>query len=232
MTAGAVERGMMTLSARLLAALFLAGWILPVVTVMPAAAQPSGATRSAAIFRFETDEFWLNLHHFLYVLGRAEAKERDASREAVAGAPTDAEKGLASLSEEERQTWRTAVTAYADGLSKKDAVFDAPLPALTMALAHAGDAPTLSNPADTTRPIDPATRATLERVAPIYRRVWWPAHHASNQAWRTTTQRLVDRHGPAILGFLAKAYVQRWPVDGYAVHLSMYANWAGAYSTD
>ena len=112
-------------------------------------AQTSGAaarnSSSAAIFKFETDEFWLNLHHFLYVLGRAEAKEQDASREAVAGAPADAEKGLASLSDDERQAWRAAVTAYAGGLSKKDTMFDATLPALTTALARAGDAATLAN---------------------------------------------------------------------------------------
>ena len=27
------------------------------------------STSSAPIFRITTDEFWLNLHHFLYVLG-------------------------------------------------------------------------------------------------------------------------------------------------------------------
>ena len=228
---------MMAPNARMVA-LLLAGWMLS--PVMPAIAQ----TRSgAAIFRFETGEFWLNLHHFLYVLGRAEAKERDASREAVAGAPADAEKGLASLNDDERRAWRAAVTAYAGGLSKKDTVRDAPLPALTTALARAGDAPTLSSrQADAAGAatgagagagaIDAATRATLERVAPIYRRVWWTAHRASNQAWRTATQTLVDRHGRPILDFLTKAYGQSWPADGYAVHLSMYANWAGAYSTD
>jgi hypothetical protein len=217
---------MMMLSARLLAALFLAGWMMQ-----------TGA--AAPIFRFETDEFWLNLHHFLYVLGRAEAKERDASREAVAGAPADAEKGLAaaSLNDDERQKWRAAVNAYADGLSKKDTVFDATLPALTAALARAGDAATLANqPAGAagaaSTAIDAVTRATLESVAPIYRRLWWPTHRASNQAWRGATQSLVDRHGRAILDFLTKAYGQQWPADGYAVHLAMYANWAGAYSTD
>jgi hypothetical protein len=203
---------MMTLSVRTIAALFLAGWMLP------------QATPAAPIFRFETGEFWLNLHHFLYVLGRAEAKEENASREAVAGAPADAEKGLASLNDAERQMWRAAVTAYAGGLSKKDTVFDATLPALTNTLARAGDG---GVPA-----IDAATRVTLESVAPIYRRVWWPAHRASNEAWRTSTQALVDRHGRAILEFLTKAYGQPWPADGYAVHLSMYSNWAGAYSTD
>lgn len=235
MTAAAVQGDMMTLSARTLAALFLAGWMLS--TAIPAASQTSGAGAagrgSAAIFRFETDEFWLNLHHFLYVLGRAEAKERDTSREAVAGAPGDAEKGLASIGDDERRTWRAAVAAYAGDLSKKDTVFDAALPALTTALARAGDAATLANQqADAAGAIDAPARATLEGVAPIYRRVWWAAHRGSNQAWRTAMQSLVDRHGRAILDFLTKAYGQPWPADGYAVHLSMYANWAGAYSTD
>jgi hypothetical protein len=216
---------MMTLSARTTAAVLLVGCMLSTLMPMPAAAQPGGA---APIFRFETDEFWLNLHHFLYVLGRAEAKAEDASRGAVSDAPADAEKGLASLNDGERQAWRAAVTAYAGGISKKDAIFDASLPALTAAIGRAGDAATLANqPA-----IDAATRATLEGAAPIYRRVWWTAHRASNQAWRTATQTLVDRHGRAILEFLTKAYGQPWPADGYTVHLSRYANWSGAYSTD
>jgi hypothetical protein len=227
---------MMPLSARTIAALFLAGWMLS--PMIPAAAQTSAAKSSASVFKFDTDEFWLNLHHFLYVLGRAEAKEKDASGEAVAGAPADAEKGVPSLGDEERQKWRAAVTAYAGGLSKKDTVFDATLPALTAALARAGDAATLasqpaaSQPAANQPAIDADTRATLEGVAPIYRRVWWPAHRASNQAWRAATQTMVDRHGRAILDFLTKAYCESWPADGYGVHLSMYANWAGAYSTD
>jgi hypothetical protein len=238
MTAAAVQRGMMTPNALTVALLLATCTVCPAI---PAAAQTTQPAQTA-IFKFKTDEFWLNLHHFLYVLGRAEAKTRDASREAVAGAPADAEKGLASLNEDERQAWRAAVTAYAGGLSQKDAVFDATLPALTTALARAGDATTLANqPAGAangggatagTGAIDAATRATLEGVAPIYRRVWWPAHRASNEAWLRAAQLLVDRHGRAIRDFLAKAYGQPWPSDGYGVHLSMYANWAGAYSTD
>jgi hypothetical protein len=215
---------MMTLCARTIAALCLGGWML-------STAVPAAQTTAGPIFKFQTDEFWLNLHHFLYVLGRAEAKEKDAAREAVAGAPADAEKGLASLADGERQTWRAAVTTYAGGLGKKDAIFDAALPAVTSAFARAGDASTLAGLTDQPA-IDAATRTALERAAPIYRRVWWPAHRASNQAWRTATQALVDRHGPAIVDFLTKAYGQPWPADGYPVHLSMYANWAGAYSTD
>lgn len=179
-----------------------------------------------AIVRFSTDEFWLNLHHFLYVLGRAEAKTPDASRDAVVRAPEDAERGLAGLTGDERQAWRETVAFYAAGLSRKDAVFDDPLPATTRALADAGGRATLDGV-----PIDAALRASLEKAASIYRKVWWPAHQASNVRWRDEIQTLVDRHGATVLAIITKAYGMEWPPDGYGVHLSGYSNWAGAYST-
>src|SRR6187200_1776074 len=113
---------------------------------------------SPAIFRITTDEFWLNLHHFLYVLGRAEAKTSDSTRDAVAGAPPEAERGLKNLTADERRVWAESVAAYAKGLSLKDAVREAPMPAVTAALADAGDVPTLAS-----APIDAATREILER---------------------------------------------------------------------
>src|SRR4051812_34847540 len=115
----------------------------------------------APIFQFHTDELWLNLHHFLYVLGRAEAKTSDASREAVVKAPGDAERGLAPMSASERAVWSNAVSFYSKGLSTKDLIFDDSLAALTRTLAVAGDARQLG------RTIDPAVRAALESAAPI-----------------------------------------------------------------
>src|SRR5690349_5456932 len=56
------------------------------------------------LFTFETDEFWLNLHHFLYVLGRGEAKMPDMSEPSVAGAPREAERALQNLTREEQIT--------------------------------------------------------------------------------------------------------------------------------
>ena len=67
------------------------------------------------IFIFHTNEFWLNLHHFLYVLGRAENKERDTTREAVVDTPNDQERGFAKLNAKEQQTWREVVASYAAG---------------------------------------------------------------------------------------------------------------------
>ena len=179
-----------------------------------------------SIFIFHTDEVWLNLHHFLYVLGRAQNKTADASREAVVGAPADQDKGLASLTTTERNVWKEAVSAYAATLSKKDLIFDDPLPAITKALSQAGDARSL---ADTG--IDPQIVAVLQRAEPVYRKVWWPAHRSANRAWRSSIQQYVDKYGPTVLSFITHAYQFTWPEAGYSVHLSAYSNWAGAYST-
>ena len=180
----------------------------------------------APIFRFEADEFWLNLHHFLYVLGRADAKMADAAREAVAGAPADEARGLDTLTSDQRRAWRDAVAFYAAGPSRKDLIFDGPLAAITQALADADAAASLSGTA-----IDAAAIATLERAAPIYRQAWWPAHRASNHARQSEIQALVDRHGRAVLQFITRAYGMEWPAQGYPVHFSAWANWAGAYSS-
>jgi len=195
-------------------------FIVPFLLVAAQASQPP------PIFRFESNELWLNLHHYLYVLGRAQAKASDASRAAVADAPADEARGLGRLTEAERGVWREAVAAYANGLSRKDLVFDDPLPAITAALADADDARSLAGAG-----IDAAIAATLERAAPIYRKAWWPAHQAANRAREAEAQALVDRYGRQILQKITSAYAMAWPAGGYPVHFSAFANWAGAYST-
>jgi hypothetical protein len=205
---------------RVLAALII------VVFAHAAFGQPSKTKTKQTIFIFHSDEFWLNLHHFLYVLGRAENKTRDSSRSAVVNAPKDQEQGLAKLSEADRAIWREAVSFYAKDLSEKDAVFDEPLPSLTNALAQVAGVKSLEK-----TNVDPAIAAALERAAPIYRKSWWPAHHTANVQWQRMIQKLVDQHGAAILGFITKAYQLNWNPAGFHVHLSGYTNWAGAYST-
>jgi hypothetical protein len=118
-----------------------------------------------AIFVFHTDDVWLNLHQFLYVLGRHEAAAPDRMRRATVGAPADADRGLATLSADEQRAWREAVTFYAQGLSKLDAVFDEPLVRGGQALAAAGNRPNLAE-----RELDPKLAATLAKVAPIYQK--------------------------------------------------------------
>lgn len=199
--------------------------ILPDVQCQPSASASRAAT-SKKIFVFHNDELWLNLHHFLYVLGRAENKTTDSSRDAVVNAPKDQQDGLVNASPAEKLTWREAVSFYANNLSKKDAVFDEPLPSITNALAQAADAKSLAQVK-----IDPAVASVLEGAAPVYRKLWWRRHHAANVEWQGATQKLLDQYGDAVLKFITSAYRMQWKPDGFHVHLSGYTNWAGAYST-
>ncbi len=178
------------------------------------------------IFVFRTNEFWLNLHHFLYVLGRAQNKTADSAREAVVHAPADQEQGLRKLDEARQRIWREAVTAYAAGPSKKDLVFDDPLPAVTKVLADAGDKHSLDGLS-----VDESVSKILQVAAPIYRKVWWNKHQQANRDWQKSIQKLIDLHGTTILSFITKAYQLDWPAAGFDVHVSGYSNWAGAYST-
>jgi len=186
----------------------------------------SSSIQRAAIFIFHADEFWLNLHHFLYVLSRGQNKATDSSRAAVANAPVDEAQGFAKLTKSEQGLWREAVSAYAATLGQKDLIFDDPLPDITNALARAADDRSLNE-----SNIDPSIVSILERAAPIYRKVWWPEHRAANRDWQKEIQALVDLHGPRVLAFITRAYQMQWPAAGYGVHISGYSNWAGAYST-
>lgn len=180
----------------------------------------------SAIFRVTTNEFWLNLHHFLYVLARAQGGEPDAAREAVAQAPIEASRTLAGLSAADQTTWKAAVTTYAERLGKLDPVFDRALFEITNTLVGAGvQAPVPYGGPDT------AIAGALRRAAPIYRDAWWPEHEVANRRWADSQRALVRQHGDQVLGYIRRAYRLPWPANGYPVRVVAYANWAGAYST-
>lgn len=195
-----------------------------------AAAQPASALTlqktSSPIFIFHTDEFWLNLHHFLHALGRAQTKTPDSSREGIATALADQDQEWPHLSAREQASWREAVNTYAKTLSKQDLVFDDALPGITAELARAGDAPTFNAGS-----IDTTVASALLNAAPIYRGHWWRKHLAGNQEWQRSMQLLLDQRGAEVLAFITRAYQLPWPANGYDVHVSAYANWSGAYST-
>lgn len=187
---------------------------------------PTPQPTPSSPFRFSADDVWLNLHHFLYVLGRAEAGMPDASRRAVADAPADQARGLETLTPAERATWQAAVTTYAEGPSQLDPIFDGPLIEAGGILADLGNAETLAGSG-----LDPELRRTLEVAAPIYRKAWWPDHRAANHRWHVALEPLIEQHGAAVLEFILRAYGFAWPADGYPVHVTAYTNWAGAFST-
>ena len=184
------------------------------------------AQAATPIFRFDTDGFWLNLHHYLYVLGRVEAKMPDIRRDAVAGAPADEAEGLKVLSAADQQVWREAVSFYATGLSRQHTVFDAGLVEVTNRLKRAAS----DQPASAAT-IDPALAAVLDRAAPLYRRAWWTRHRDSNRAWLKGMQEPLARYGPQVLAYVTRVYQEPWEKGGFLVNVAAFSNWAGAYST-
>lgn len=183
------------------------------------------AQARAPIVTFD-QPFWVNLHHYLYVLGRVEAKMPDVQRRAVAAAPADEQAGLAKLTEAERRLWRESVAAYAAGLSKSDAVFDDVMVDATSALIKVATTGSVRGAG-----LDAATTSALERAAPLYRKAWWPDHEEANRRRIGELQRLVDAHGATMLAFITRAYQEEWPRAGYPVRIAAFANWSGAYST-
>jgi hypothetical protein len=211
------------LSAPLAVALAGACWLTLTGVRTPAQNQTPAA---AQIFVFD-HPFWINLHHFLYVLGRAEAKTADSHRRAVSDAPRDQADGLSALSAGEQQAWRATVDFYARGPSRKDALFDGDMVAIGRQLVTAGDRPSL----DSVGAVDPKLVDVLRRAAPLYRQAWWPRHDQANVALIQQLTELVGQHGETVRAFISRAYGERWPAGGFPVHVAAYANWAGAFST-
>lgn len=186
----------------------------------------SGArAQDSTQFRFRTG-FWTNLHHFLYVLGRSANGESDATRAAVAGAPGDTA-GYGAVTATEQEAWSNAVRFYQGGHSRRDAIFNDTLTRTTATLARAADRSDLDGLS-----LDADLVRTLERVAPIYREVWWPRHARACETRTTELRAMLARHGGAIAERISLAWQEPWPDRPIVVDMTAWANWAGAYSTD
>lgn len=185
----------------------------------------SAQTADRTLFAFRSG-FWVNLHHFLYVLGRARIGTSDSRRIAVIKAPADLE-GLSTRPEDDRVIWDEVVHFYAGELAKRDAVFDADLVATTRKLADAGD-----NANITSLGLDSELAATLKLASPVYRAVWWPRHSRANESRIAQLQGLIDQYGAMLVKRLTTLFGTEWPAQPRTIDVAAYSNWAGAYSTD
>jgi hypothetical protein len=178
------------------------------------------------VFEFHSN-FWINLHHFLYDLGRAARPGKPA---ADGGAPTrrasSPAKVDAALSAEETQQWQESVQFYAGSLASQDLLFNSDMVAIKTRLVDMEGEPDLKKSG-----LRPDLVAALERAAPIYRGHWWPQHDRSNRAWVAAVAPLVEQLGGGLSRRLAEVYQASWPEGRIRVDVSYYANWAGAYTT-
>lgn len=67
---------------------------------------------------------------------------------------------------------------------------------------------------------------------PVYRRQWWPEHHAANIAWIRGQLDALKKYEAVFAKRLADAYGGEWPVERVRVDATAYANWTGAYTTN
>jgi hypothetical protein len=164
------------------------------------------ATKAPALFEFHNN-FWLNLHHFVRVVAR--------------GMPVKAD-----LTPDERAVWDSGVAFYKANYAQRDLLLDEGMVRIKTALrAYEGKESIVD------APIDPQLRSVLEQLAPIYRKVWWERHEASNRAWIEAVKPLLDEHGSRLAARIAGAYGVKWPARPIPVDLSVQAGPVCAYTT-
>jgi dienelactone hydrolase len=158
------------------------------------------------LFTFH-DNFWLNLHHFTRMVARGEP------------APGD-------LTADERAAWDAGVAFYKARYVNRDLLFDDGMVEIKNALLPYEGKEHLDGAA-----IDAELRAMLERIAPVYRKYWWPKHRAANESWIAEAQVLAREYGKGISERVAAAYGTQWPAQPIPIDLSVTAGPNGAYTS-
>src|SRR5580704_5628373 len=197
--------------------------LLVCVCTIALVSRATDATSAAApaLFEFHSG-FWINLHHFLYLEALSE-KPHKGSRETVSAADADT---LTSLSPEERATWDAAVSFYRSSLAQQDLLFDEDLISIKNQLEDAEASPDLANVG-----IPKGLLTVLLNAAPIYRQYWWNRHDARNRQWIEQLKPLVSTYGKTLKDSLVRIYDTPWPGHPVRVDATVFANWAGAYTT-
>lgn len=192
------------------------GCILLVVASGPARAQEPGERGPAFSLTVEPFEFhsnlWINLHHFLYMQALPLPAGRLAPR-------------LPAMSTSDRNSWEQAVAFYRERMIKLDFVRDDQMQRIDSYLAQMENASTINGEL-----IGNDVAAVLISAAPVYKRYWWAKHDMANQFWIRMAQPLLSSLDQQMRSQLVSAYEAEWPAKLVRVDVSVYANWAGAYT--
>jgi hypothetical protein len=195
----------------------------PPAAIQPAATRPLVA--ETKLFSFHSD-FWVNLHHFLYMTARARAG-MDATRSATIKVLVDTV-GVGALSLEQRNALEVAIAYYARAVAPRDILFDSSLVAVNDRLVELEDATRVGGAAG----LDTGIATALDRAAPVYRALWWPRHDAANRRWIAQVLPVLAEHGDEAARIEARAFRTPWSATPVRVDATAYTNWAGAYTTE
>ena len=163
--------------------------------------------------------FWLNLHHTLYAAAWAQRPEAGTLRARAGALPAPLD---APLSDDERRAWSAAVDFYDRELANRDLLFDQRLARMKPALAR-GDIAAVE--------VGDEVRKVLQRVEPIYRTHYWPAHDRTNRAWIETTVASIRDVSSDVIAKLERFYGVSWLDSPIRLDVVWIANRQGAYTT-
>jgi hypothetical protein len=168
--------------------------------------------------------FWMNLHHTLYQQARQRRDKQGGTPKAVPAS---------RLSDSEQRTWDAAVTYYVANYSGKDLLFSTEMILLKNQLGDFEDCDELSGASKKTcdAGLPPKITQVLDSAAPVYRAHWWLEQDRANRKWIAAVAPLVRNRGLELAHRLAEIYQTAWPTEKIRVDVSLYANWAGAYTT-
>jgi hypothetical protein len=188
--------------------------------VQPNLAGAQAAAPIAEISRLELfSNFWVNLHHFLYVSAWAR-RPASAPRRLAMPLPPGSD---VAMQDDERQTWDMAVSYYEREFASKDLLFDRDLTAISTALAAA--AGNLDGGGLTSE-----HRRILDAAAPIYRRYWWSGHDGANREWIADVARRTAPIAPQIIARLTSLYGATWFEKPVRVDVVRVGKSQGAYT--
>jgi hypothetical protein len=178
------------------------------------------------VFEFHSG-FWLNLHHTLYRIARAQRSPGSAAN------PTPANLGISDLSPTEQRVWSSALAYYTKTYADSDLTVS-----LEMVLVknQLGDFETCEDLAGLKKKscdagLPAKLTEALDSAAPIYRAHLWQQHDRGNRRWIASVAPLVRRNGLDLAHRLAEIYQTNWPKDRIRVDVSSYASSTGAYTT-
>jgi hypothetical protein len=196
------------------------------VAIAPASGQsPARQSAETRLFAMRSN-FWVNLHHFLYVTARAR-RGLDGTRAAVTQSLGDTA-GFGALPELAKADWEAALDHYARNVADRDVLFDSAMVVTGLGLSRL----TAEQTPRAAAGVDSALATALERAAPAYRTAWWSRHDTANRRWIAAARSLLAQHGDSMASWITRAFAARWPDRPVPVDVSAYANWAGAYTTD
>jgi hypothetical protein len=203
--------------------------VIAFVVAITAVAAPTRAETqhplAAGLPLFEAhSDFWMNLHHVLYV----QAMRRRNAHGAKLWAPPDYPLSPTAdeLSEPQRRVWETALAYYERVVVDKDPLGDAELDRVNDILRRAETASSLSSDE-----LPPGLRAVLNNAAPVYRATSWPHHDRANRAWIAAQGVRIQEVGKEIAGELARRFHSHWPAEPIRVDLVPAIHGGGAYTT-